>query len=678
MRNYFFIILLASMSALAQNLTTVTATNIQKAGAPLVSGTICFTATDVGDNPIPFRVGGGGQEVVAPYCTAVTNGGIGAFSVANPANTSPANISYRVEIFDQYSRVLKYAGVQFTGATFNFDNYVPSADLPLGASANVLSVGNLTVTGSCTGCGVGGGGGGYATIQSAGSSLAQRATANFFSGIVCADNSGSARTDCQLDQSFSPTWSGAHTFNGNVNLAGGFKINGAAAQGKIPIGDGTNFVPGDPLVQGTQADGSTSAANPVAIGGYDTAGTPVLHRAIALNANPAGTEYGIVTRPIPSGTQTVSGTVTANAGSGTFNISGTVTANAGSGSFTVAQATGSNLHVTCDSGCSASAGFSDNAAFTTGTTAINPVGGLFDDTPPTAITTGHAASARITPNRALHVNLRNQSGTEIGTSSAPLRIDPTGTTTQPVSGTVTVQQSTASNLKVDLSGTAANATAIKVDGSAVTQPVSGTVTANAGTGTFNIQANASVNLSQVGGNAVAADSNGRQLVKSYPDTTTASYHASKKFAASSTTDIAILPGNASNTVLVTRVTLTCTQTTAGQINVELLKRSTADTGGTSSGFTEVPDDSSYAAASSALLSYTVTGPTVGTAVGDLDNLQIGCMAAGTATPNDIYIFKPAKPIVLRGTAQQIALNLGGALTGGNVTVTFEWMETTTP
>jgi hypothetical protein len=47
--------------------------------------------------------------------------------------------------------------------------------------------------------------------------------------------------------------------------------------------------------------------------------------------------------------------------------------------------------------------------------------------------------------------------------------------------TVTVQQSTAANLKVDLSGTAANATAIKVDASATTQPVSGTVTANAGT-----------------------------------------------------------------------------------------------------------------------------------------------------------------------------------------------------
>lgn len=75
-------------------------------------------------------------------------------------------------------------------------------------------------------------------------------------------------------------------------------------------------------------------------------------------------------------------------------------------------------------------------------------------------------------------------------------------TTQPVSGTVTanagtgsftVAQSTASNLKVDLSGTGANTTAIKVDGSAVTQPVSGTVTSNAGTGTRD------TNLKQVNG-----------------------------------------------------------------------------------------------------------------------------------------------------------------------------------
>ena len=40
-----------------------------------------------------------------------------------------------------------------------------------------------------------------------------------------------------------------------------------------------------------------------------------------------------------------------------------------------------------------------------------------------------------------------------------------------------------------------------------TQPVSGTITANAGTGTFNIQSNASVNLTQLNGSALGAPSN---------------------------------------------------------------------------------------------------------------------------------------------------------------------------
>jgi hypothetical protein len=195
----------------------------------------------------------------------------------------------------------------------------------------------------------------------------------------------------------------------------------------------------------------------------------------------------------------------------------------------------------------------------------------------------------------------------------------------------------------------------------------------------NIQTNAAINEAQVGGNNIAADTNGRQIVKSYPDTGTTSYHASKKFAASSTTDNAVMPGNATNTVLVTRVLVTCTETTAGNISVELLKRSAADTAGTSAAITAIPDDANYASAVSAPLSYTGTGPSVGTPVGDLDNAQIGCMAAATASPNDIYVFSPAKPIVLRGTAQQIAVNVGNAaITGGNVTVTFEWMETTTP
>lgn len=98
MRNLLFVVLLACALPLAvQNLTIVSAADIQKGGAPLSSGTLCFTATEANDNPIGLRVGGGGQEVVA-----ITNDAIG--SLANSANTSLANISYRVEVFDQYTR----------------------------------------------------------------------------------------------------------------------------------------------------------------------------------------------------------------------------------------------------------------------------------------------------------------------------------------------------------------------------------------------------------------------------------------------------------------------------------------------------------------------------------------------------------------------------------------------
>lgn len=61
------------------------------------------------------------------------------------------------------------------------------------------------------------------------------------------------------------------------------------------------------------------------------------------------------------------------------------------------------------------------------------IGGELDDTAPVAATEGNVSPARITAQRALHANLRNNAGTEIGTSGAPIRTDPTGTTTQPVS-----------------------------------------------------------------------------------------------------------------------------------------------------------------------------------------------------------------------------------------------------
>jgi hypothetical protein len=88
-----------------------------------------------------------------------------------------------------------------------------------------------------------------------------------------------------------------------------------------------------------------------------------------------------------------------------------------------------------------------------------------------------------------------------------------GTVTANEGGTWTVQPGNTVNTTpwlatISQGGNSAAVTAagaLKVDGSAVTQPISGTVTANAGTGTFNIQSNASVNVNEIGGTAVVAD-----------------------------------------------------------------------------------------------------------------------------------------------------------------------------
>lgn len=90
-----------------------------------------------------------------------------------------------------------------------------------------------------------------------------------------------------------------------------------------------------------------------------------------------------------------------------------------------------------------------NGAFVKG----SPIMGQLDDTSTVVATEDNVATARITPQRAVHTNLRNQAGTEIGTSTTPVRIDPTGTTTQPVS------QTTASNLNAQVVGSVASASA---------------------------------------------------------------------------------------------------------------------------------------------------------------------------------------------------------------------------
>jgi hypothetical protein len=160
MRRLFAVFAFACLSIplFAQNLATVSANNIADVGGnKLASGQLCFLATDQNDNPISFQVGGGGQVIRRTFCSTVTAGAAGSFTVPNPATTSPSGIFYRVTVKDSSTgqEVLRYAGVTFSGTTFAFDSYVPllagAVFAPLtgtSVAGNLAVSGNLNVTGT--------------------------------------------------------------------------------------------------------------------------------------------------------------------------------------------------------------------------------------------------------------------------------------------------------------------------------------------------------------------------------------------------------------------------------------------------------------------------------------------------------------------------------------------------
>lgn len=147
------------------------------------------------------------------------------------------------------------------------------------------------------------------------------------------------------------------------------------------------------------------------------------------------------------------------------------------------------------------------------------------------------------------------------------------------------------------------------------------------------------------------------------------------------TDICTITGSANKTIKVTRVELSSTQTTVGINSWFLVKRSTADTGGTFAGtFTRVPHDSMQGAATATTLAYTAN-PTTGTLTGIIRVAHLLSPAPGGSTaPDNVWNFDGgdwfSKPIFLRGTGEVLAINFNGAAlpTGLSVNCNFEWAE----
>ncbi len=147
-------------------------------------------------------------------------------------------------------------------------------------------------------------------------------------------------------------------------------------------------------------------------------------------------------------------------------------------------------------------------------------------------------------------------------------------------------------------------------------------------------------------------------------------------AASSATDIFTVTGSGTKTVKITKVLISATQTTAGEVNIVFLTRSTANSAGTSTNPTAVPNDPNDPAATATANAYTAN-PTAGTLVGDVRafKLNVGSASGNLLVWEETFGNANSKPITLRGTGSVFAINLNAVtVTGNKFTVTVEWTE----
>ena len=217
--------------------------------------------------------------------------------------------------------------------------------------------------------------------------------------------------------------SGTQTVSGTVTSTQG---TAAAGSGAWPF-TVTNTI--DTVVKPGDSTNNAVRVNVVAGGAGDGKildGTAA-GQADVMSSAPAGTEEGLVTRNVPSGTQTVAGTVTANAGTGTFT--------------TALSQTGTNNDT--DALCTQAGTWTVQPGNTANTTAWLTRGRATDGT--NDETTLFDLDSGVGNQYARGVSLRkiaSGGSVEAGTAADPLRVDVTGTTTQPVSGTVTANAGT--------------------------------------------------------------------------------------------------------------------------------------------------------------------------------------------------------------------------------------------
>jgi hypothetical protein len=154
--------------------------------------------------------------------------------------------------------------------------------------------------------------------------------------------------------------------------------------------------------------------------------------------------------------------------------------------------------------------------------------------------------------------------------------------------------------------------------------------------------------------------------------------------ASAATDFLTITGSATKTVRVRSVVCSGTSTSAGSLEVSIVKRSALDTGGTSTTLTPVSRSTSDPAATAVVTAYTANPSALGTSLGIVDTGLLGTIAPASvsaAPPGVAFLYNYAptdrrKPPTLVGATQLLAINAnaGTFTTGAALACTVTWTE----
>lgn len=146
--------------------------------------------------------------------------------------------------------------------------------------------------------------------------------------------------------------------------------------------------------------------------------------------------------------------------------------------------------------------------------------------------------------------------------------------------------------------------------------------------------------------------------------------------ATNATDVFNIIGSATKTVRITRIRVSGSTTSGSpvKVGVQVIKRSTLNTGGTRVATTMAPHDSTSGAATANVGHYTANPTALGTSVGVVRTVHIAFNQNGMTGGDILWDFRH-QPVILRGNTQQLCVNFNAtSVTGSLISIDVEWTE----